>query len=299
MAGTAYARGVLLVLAAGLLWSLIGLAIRLIEDAGAWQVMLWRSVGMTPVLILWIARTSGGHPVRALRATGTAGLAGGLGLVVAFAGSIYALQSTTVANAVFLYAAAPLLTALLAWPVLREPVRKATWAAIAVAAVGIGLMVREGLALGAGWGNAGGLAAAAGFAVFTLALRHGRLSDMLPAAALGGLLSIAVGGGVLAVTGQPLLIGARDAAVAAGAGVLFLGAGMVLYTAGSRAVPAAELALLGMLEVMLAPVWVWLALGETASVATLVGGAILMSALALNALSGTRHARHRPPPPMA
>jgi drug/metabolite transporter (DMT)-like permease len=296
MAGSDYGRGVVMVLAAGLLWSLIGLGIRLIEQAGAWQVMLWRSLGMTPVLMLWIALGTGGHPLRALRATGTAGLIGGLGLVAAFAGSIIALQATTVANAVFLFAAAPLLTALLAWPVLREPVRRATWIAIALAALGILVMVREGLALGAGLGNAAALVSAAGFAVFTLALRRGRLSDMLPAVALGGLLSIAAGAAVLILTGQPVLIDARDAAIAAAIGVLFLGGGMVLYTAGSRSVPAAELPLLGMLEVMLAPVWVWLTLGERASAGTLAGGSILLLALALNALSGVRH---RPPPPAA
>jgi DME family drug/metabolite transporter len=64
--------------------------------------------------------------------------------------------------------------------------------------------------------------------------------------------------------------------------------GMVLYTLGSRVVPAAELTLLSMVEVLLAPVWVWLFLRETASPATFLGGGILMLAIIGNALSGLR-----------
>ena len=79
-------------------------------------------------------------------------------------------------------------------------------------------------------------------------------------------------------------------------GAVILGGGMAAYTAGSRAVPAAELALLSMVEVMLAPVWVFVFLRETASLNTLIGGAVLLAAILWNALSGIRH---RPPPPMA
>ncbi len=71
-----------------------------------------------------------------------------------------------------------------------------------------------------------------------------------------------------------------------GAGLLAMG--MVLYTLGSRVLPAAELTLLSMLEVMLGPVWVWLFLNETATPATFLGGAILLGAIAGNALSGAR-----------
>ena len=118
-----YRTGVALVLVAGLLWSFMGLAIRQIDVAGTWAIVLWRSVGMVPVLFVWIAWTSGGHPFRQVRQVGMAGVIGGLGLVLAFAGSIFAFQTTTIANAVFLFAAAPFFAAVLGWLVLREPVR--------------------------------------------------------------------------------------------------------------------------------------------------------------------------------
>jgi drug/metabolite transporter (DMT)-like permease len=78
-----------------------------------------------------------------------------------------------------------------------------------------------------------------------------------------------------------------------GAGLLALG--MALYTLGSRVVPAAELTLLSMAEVLLAPVWVWLVLGETAAGSTLAGGALVLAAIAGNALSGMRRKPLAPP----
>lgn len=294
MGQVSYTRGVILVLAAGVLWSLMGLVIRLLADVTTWQVLFWRSLGMAPVLIAFIAWRSGGRPWGRFRAAGRAGVVGGLCLVLAFAGAIYAIQSTTVANAVFLFAAAPLVTAVLAWPVLREPVRTGTWGAIALALAGIGMMVREGLAIGGGAGNAAALASAAGFAGFTLALRHGRLGDMLPGVALGGVFAAAAAAVVLVLAGDPVLIPARDIALAMGMGVVLLAGGMMAYTLGSRALPAADLALLSMIEVMLAPVWVWLVLGETVGAGTLAGGAILLAALAGNAVTGMRH-RHLTP----
>lgn len=71
-------------------------------------------------------------------------------------------------------------------------------------------------------------------------------------------------------------------------GVFQVGAGLAIYTVGSKVVPAAELALLSMTEVLLGPFWVWLFLGETASVYTLIGGVILLLAIAGNALTGIR-----------
>lgn len=282
-----YGHGVLLVVAAATLWSLIAIAIRLIEAADTWGVLFWRSAGMVPALVLLIAWRSGGRVGAALRTTGLAGLVGGAGLVAAFAGAIHAIQTTTVANAVFLFAASPFLAALLGRLILREPVRPATWAAIVLAGAGMFLMVREGLSLGMGAGNLSALVSAAGFATFTLALRWGKAAEMFPAILVGAIMSMAVAGAVAAAGAGTLAAPPRDIALAVGMGVVLLTFGMVLYTLGSRVVPAAELALLAMIEVLLAPIWAFVLLGERASAGTLAGGAVVLAAVALNALSGT------------
>lgn len=283
-----YSTGVILVILAAVLWSTIGLAIRNVAQAGTWAILFWRSLGLVAVLFAWISWTSGGQPLQGLCKVGLAGVIGGLGLVLAFAGAIFAIQATTVANAVFLFSASPFLAAALGWLILREPVRRATWLAIALAAVGMWVMVREGLAAGALAGNVAALLSALGFAAFTIALRWRKVTDMLPTVILGGLFSMVVAAAVLARTGEALIVPPAEIALSFAMGAILLAGGMAMYTLGSRVIPAAELTLLSMVEVLLAPVWVWAFLGETASAATFGGGAILLAAVAFNALSGAR-----------
>jgi drug/metabolite transporter, DME family len=283
-----YGFGMVLVVAAGVLWSTQGLIFRQIDTAGTWAVLFWRSVGMVPVLLAFLIWRAGGSPVPAIRKVGLAGVLGGCGLVGAFAGAIYSIQATTIANAVFLFAASPFLTALLGWMVLGERVRLETWAAMGVALAGIYVMVSSDLTGGAMAGNVAALLSAFGFAVFTVTLRWRRLDDTLPSVLLGGVFSILVGAVVAQALGQSLAVPLADAVWAMLMGAVTLTGGMVLYTLGSRVVPAAELALLSNIEVMLAPLWVWWFLNETASPATFVGGAILLVAVMINGVSGAR-----------
>jgi len=287
-----YGQGVALVLAAGALWSLMGLGLRQIEVADVWQILFWRSVGMVPVLLAFIWASSGGRPLSQIRKVGLAGAIGGFGLVFAFAGAIYAIQTTTIANAVFLFTASPFVAAVLGWIILGERVRPWTWAAIALAVVGMYLMVREGLSTGALAGNIAALLSAAGFGAFSVCLRWGKVGEMLPVSMLGGVFSVMVAGVILLAKDQPLLIPAWDMAISVGAGAAVLALGMVMYTLGSRIIPAAELTLLSLIEVLLAPIWVFVFLRETASAATFVGGGVLLAAVALNAMMGARGARH-------
>ena len=292
-----YGLGVVLVVVAAVLWSTMGLVIRQIEEAGTWAVLFWRSAGMVPVLLAFVAWRNGGGVIAPLIRVGWPGVVGGFGLVAAFAGAIYAFQVTTIANAVFLFAVSPFLAAALGFLLLGESVRRATWIAIALASVGIFVMVREGLSMGALAGNIAALLSAFGFAAFTLSLRWGKLNDMLPAIALGGVMSMIAAALVLTFQPGTLAVPPRDIAISVGMGAGLLAAGMMLYTLGSRVIPAAELTLLTMVEVMLAPVWVWALMGETASPGTLMGGAILMVAVAFNALSGMRRKPLAPPIP--
>lgn len=281
-----YGTGMVLVLVAGVLWSFQALIIRQIDVAGAWTVLFWRSMAMVPVLLAFISWRVGGSPLPAIRNAGLAGVLGGIGLIAAMGGAILAFQTTTVANAAFLLAASPFLAAILGRAILREKVTPQTWAAIGIALVGIFIMVREGLAAGAWTGNVAALASALGFATFTVALRWRHVEDSFPSVAIGGAFSVIVGGGIALQLGQPLMVPATDLLWCLLMGVVTLAGGMILYTLGSKVVPSAELALLSNTEVMLAPFWVWLLMGETASAGTFVGGAVLMVAILFNGFSG-------------
>jgi DME family drug/metabolite transporter len=293
-AADAHKYGVLFVFAAGVLWSTVGLGIRIIEDAVVWQILLNRSISMSLFLYVVIWVRSGESPFVQIRRIGFPSVIAGLSLVAAYSGGIYSIQNTSVANAMLLFATAPFMAAVLGWIILGERVRVATWVAIAVAIGGIAIMVADKSGSVVLKGSLAALGSAFGFAVFTVALRWGRTGEMLPSVFLSGLVAAVITFGICQFSGLSVMLSLQDSAISMGMGVFQVGAGLILYTLGSRSLPAAELALLSLAEVLLGPLWVWLFLGETASFNTLIGGAVLLVAIAGNAASGKR----RKPPPI-
>ncbi len=280
--------GMVLVFFAGVLWSTVGIGIRLIETASVWQILLYRSASLGLFLSVVIWMRTGQGPLGPVRKMGGAGVVCGLALVAAYSGGIFAIQATSVANAMLLFASAPFMAAILGWMVLGERVRPATWGAICVAMVGIAVMVGDQLGAGSMRGNLAALGSALGFAVFTVALRRGRSNDMMPAVFLSGIFGVAITLCICLSLGLPLVLPVQDAGISVSMGVFQVGAGLVLYTLGSRVVAAVELTLLSLAEVILGPFWVWLLLGEAVGTNTVIGGAILLTAILGNAMLGIR-----------
>jgi drug/metabolite transporter (DMT)-like permease len=293
-----YARGVVLVALAGVFWSVGGLLIRLIEAAGAWQIVLFRALALALTLTLIIALRHRGRLLQAFGAAGWNGVAAGVALSGGFIGWVLALHHTTVANATFMLGASPFFGALLGRLVLGEPLRRATALAMAVALAGVLVMVGGGLVLGTIRGNLLALGACLSFAIFSVLLRRGREHDMLPCGAIAGAVSALIALPVVlagaASIGDALLLTPRDLALCAIMGAVQVGGGLTVFTLGARHVPVAELTLLSLTELALAPIWVWLAVGEVPSGYTLLGGAIIVVAITYQALSGAR--RRRPLP---
>ena len=290
----AHKYGVLFVFAAGVLWSTVGIGIRMIEDAVVWQILLYRSISMSLFLYIIIRLRSKESPFAQIKRAGFPSIVASLSLVAAYSGGIYAIQNTSVANAMLLFATAPFMAAVLGWLVLKEPVRMATWGAILLALCGIAIMVSNKTGDVAFVGSLAALGSALGFAIFTVSLRWGRTVEMLPSVFLSGLLAVVITFAICLIQDISLTLSLQDGSVAMGMGVFQVGAGLILYTLGSRSLPAAELALLSLAEVLLGPFWVWLFLNETASLNTLIGGAVLLAAIMGNAISGKR----RKPPPI-
>ena len=287
-------RGLIFVFMAGVLWSTVGLGIRLIDEATVWQILLYRSISLSLFLAIVIYLRSRANLFKVVKAAGLPGCIAGLALVGAYSGGIYGIQSTSVANAMLLFASAPFMAAMLGWIFLRERVRKATWVAILFAILGIGIMVQDKTQSGAALlGNLSALGGAFGFAVFSVALRWGRSGDMLPAVFLSGIFAIFITSTICSFNGLSFRISVNDTSISMGMGVFQVGAGLVLYTLGSKTLPAAELTLLSLAEVLLGPLWVYLFLNEVATLNTLLGGLVLLLAIAGNAISG---ARRKPPP---
>jgi len=269
-----------LVLLAGVFWSLAGILVRNIEAATSWQIVFYRSASFVVVILAVLAARHRARLPRALAAIGWAGVGGGLCLAAAYVAVILAMLNTTVANVLFIFAAAPFFAAVLGRLVLKELVPRRTWAAIAVALAGVGLMVVDGLAGGSLFGNLMGLVMTLAFAALVVVLRYGRAVDMLPTVCLGGV----VAGAGAALVADSLAISLHDLAICVVLGTVQIGCGMIAFTVGSRYVPAALLGLGAMTEVVFGPVWVWLGVGEVPSWLTLVGGAVVLGAVTAQAV---------------
>ena len=138
-----YTHSLIFVFFAGVLWSTVGLGIRLIESAGVWQILFYRSISLTLLLYIVIHLRGGSKKLISKELFTTPKIIGGLSLVAAYAGGIFAIQTTSVANAMLLFATAPFIAAILANLFLGEKVRKMTWGAVIVAMMGIAYMFAD------------------------------------------------------------------------------------------------------------------------------------------------------------
>ena len=272
-------------LVAPVLWSTAGVVTRHIERAGALEQVFWRSLfAFVFVFFFLVAKRAG--PWRSVRAAGWPGLVSGLMWAVMFTAFVFALSMTTTANALVVMSISPLLTALLARAFLGEAVALRTWIATAAASVGIGWMFSAGLG-----GHLAGMAVAAlipvAAAINVVVLRASAAKlDLVAAVMLGGAASC-----LLALSLVPGFSATpRDVALLAFLGFFQLGLPCVLLVIASRVLPAAEIALLGLLEVILGPLWAWLGAGEAPAAATVAGGLVVLAALALNEFGALRRA---------
>jgi drug/metabolite transporter (DMT)-like permease len=282
-----YAPGVAMVLAAGVCLSFGGLIVRHIEAADIWLVVFYRSAAFVATLLGYLAVIYHGRLLRPFLAVGWEGLVVAVSLGAGSICYLLALSLTTVANVVFILSAGPFLTAILGRLALGERVHPITWLAMSLALCGIALMVAEGLGSGRLLGNLVAFGAAVSFSVMVIAMRRARAVDMVPASCLGGVVGAAVSApmvGSFAVSGHDLGL-----ALLLGSGQL--GAGFVLITLGTRRVPAAEVPLLALSEVVLAPLWVWLWVDEAPGGLTLLGGAVVLAAVLGQAVVRLRRER--------
>lgn len=287
-------RGRGLVLLAGAFMSMGGPLIRLLDSATEWQFLTYRSAALVSVLAVFIAARYPGRFLATLRAAGWTAVLAGCCLSCAFVGFVFSITHATVANTLFILSAAPFAAALLGRLLLGEVVSRATWLAMSGAFAGVSMMIGEGVVERDLFGDLAALGAALGFAGFTVALRRRREVDMIPAVLFAGLLSGAFSALVAMATGIGLTIPWQDVGLSFTYGGIGIAGGLLLFTLGSRHVPAAELTLLSLTEVVLGPIWVWLAFSEEPSRITLLGGAILLASVTGLAIHGVR--RMRPPP---
>lgn len=271
--------GFVLVASSAVSWSLGGLFTRLIT-VDSWTMLAWRGLFGAAALGVVILAQSRGGLWRDLKGMGWVGW---LFVGQSTAGMIFylsALRHTSVANVAVIYATAPFLAAGLGWLLMREKPTMGSLGASLAALAGVLIMV--GFGGTGGWvGDLLALGMTVSMAVATVVARHFRQIPILPTACLSSLLSAAL----TWPFGTPMGATPHDLGLLALFGILNFAVGLPLFAFGARFLPAIETALIGAMEAPLAPLWVWLALGETPSKATLLGGATVFTAVSIHLIS--------------
>src|SRR6186713_3330073 len=273
-------EGRLAILLAAVAWSTAGLGQRSLEATAVTQVAGRAFFAALALFALVLAMERRGT-MRAFLGMGRSGLAMTVFLAISSGAFLLALNHTSVANVLFMQAAAPMMAALLGWALISEPVDGRTWAALLLAGAGVAVMAAG--SLDAGIAAVGlPLLMTASFAVVIVIARHRRDVSMMPATCASQVLVVVVCAPFVtlgSVTGG-------DWAILAALGVGQMGLGLAFLTIGARLIPPAQVALISLLEVVLGPLWVWLAYGERPSAATLAGGSIVVAAVVVQAVGG-------------
>jgi drug/metabolite transporter (DMT)-like permease len=296
-----HGRAVALMVLVTFLWSIAGVVSRHLESAASFEVTFWRSafnaLAVGGVLV-W--QRGARALLDDIRRGGWPLWASAFCWTIMYTNFMVAMMLTTVATVLVTLAMAPLVSALLARLLLRQPLPGRTWAAIAVAGAGIGWMFGE-QALGGGGGSLTGALVAlavpfAGAANWVLLQHlHARHAadpsvvepDMLPAVLLGATASALV----TLPWAMPFQATGHDLGLLAMLGVVQLAVPCILVIRVARALPAPEVSLIGLLEVIFGVLLAWVGAGEVPASTTLTGGALVISALAANELAGWRQRR--------
>lgn len=288
-------RAVALMVLVTLLWSLAGVVTRHLDAARSFEVTFWRSAFNALALIAVLTWWRGFGLWRGLRGAGQAVWISGVCWAVMYTAFMVALTLTSVANVLVTMAIAPLLTALLSRFLLghRLPVR--TWLAIVVAGIGIGWMfgtqTGDGALLGSLVACAVPLAGAVNLTVLQKVGKDAvEAVDMLPAVLIGAVLSAAA----TLPLAWPLQTSGHDLGLLALLGIVQLAVPCLLMVRLTRELPAPEIALLALLEVIFGVAWAWLGAGETPSASVLLGGGLVLAALVGNELLALRRPRLQP-----
>ncbi len=275
-----YRRGILQLVASGFFLSTSGIALRIIEQADGWQILFYRSLALSVTILLILVFQKGSRVFDEFRGLEWNDYLLALLLGSGFVAYVFALLYNTVANALFIFSCAPFVAGFLGWILLGERVATRTWFAIGGAMAGLTVMVGSELAVSRYLGTLIALWIPIAYAASIIVIRSSKRENMLAALCLAGLVS----GGLSAIFVTDYALTLQDLIISLYLGVFQAGIGFTLVVLGTRYIPAAQVGLLAMVEPVLAPIWVWMGVGEVPGLATIVGGAIIFSAITIDGI---------------
>ena len=274
---------VLVVLVAGLFWSFGPLVVRNIENAELipWQYLFFRGSVIFLVLNIYLFLAEGQKFINNYNKIGLSGLIGGISLGTANITFILSITSTSTAVTLLMLAAMPFIAAILAYVFLKEKISKTTLIAIIIAAAGVIFMSFDSKETGTVFGLVNGLLSSLGFAGFTVSLRWRKNTPKFTTVAISAIFCVIVSILVLLFNDSTVLVSLKNTSLSTLHGFLVC-LGLILYSTKSKYLPAADLTLLSLTEVLGGIFWVWLPLfgiNEVPSTNTLIGGAIITSSI--------------------
>ena len=272
-----------IVLIAGLFWSFGPLVIRYVDqpELFPWQYLFARGLIIFIILNFYLYLNEGTRFVKNYLRIGLSGIVGSVGLASAMMSFIWSITHTSVAITLLCLAAMPLITALLGFIFLKEKISINTWISIIVAAIGIYIMAMNDQKIDNTTGLVFGLTSAFGFSIFSISLRWRKETPQFTTVSLAGLICVLVSFYIIIQSNSSLFSSSKNEMLFSLHGTLVC-IGLILYSIGSKHLPAAELTLLSLTEIIGGIFWVWLPLfgiNEVPSTNTIIGGFLIFISL--------------------
>ncbi len=281
-----YLRGCAYVILAGLILSLGVFCVRNATSSNAWQYIFWRAIGFTTALVIVATLREKRSPLRQLTSLDRMAWIACFCMALSQVTFISSIKAATFAEVFLICSLAPMMAAALAWPLLRERIGWTTVVAIIIGFAGVYLMTGGEFTSANINGQLIAVVSMLGFAGYTLFTRGSRPED-LDATLIGvGILTAVAGVAAITLADLPLIPSTTDVAIAFLHGALLLSAGLFLFGQGSRYVSAVTFTMLAQAEAVLSPIWGFLYFDETPTQATIIGGALILSAVILQAVAG-------------
>tara|TARA_B100001109_G_scaffold222421_1_gene194328 strand:- start:334 stop:1239 length:906 start_codon:yes stop_codon:yes gene_type:complete len=271
------------VLFAGILWSFGPLVVRYMDSPNQvpWQYIFGRGLTIFIILNLYLYFEEGIKFWKNYLKIGASGIIGGSGLGIAMISFIYSITNTTAAITLLCLAAMPFFTALLAFIFLKEQISLSVWISIIIATIGIIIMALGNTEENSLVGFIFGITSSVGFSVFSVTLRWRKETPKFTTVAFAGLFCFIFATAMILLKGQVFFSTSYNSSLFSLHGTLVC-LGLILYSIGSKAIPAAELTLLSLTEVIGGIFWVWLPLfgiNEVPDTNTIIGGFFLFISL--------------------
>ena len=272
-----------IVLMAGIIWSFGPLVVRYMDDPNLvpWQYIFARGLTIFLVINLYLFFEEGKNFYKNYFKIGISGIIGGTGLGIAMITFIYSITNTSAAITLLCLAAMPFFTALLGFLFLKERISINVWIAIFIAAIGIVIIALGNTQKGSLLGLIFGMFSSIGFSVFSVTLRWRKETPKFTTVAFAGFFCFAVAAIVILTNDIVFFSTSYNSSLFSVHGTLVC-MGLILYSIGSKAIPAAELTLLSLTEVIGGIFWVWipfLGINEIPSTNTIIGGFFLFMSI--------------------